>query len=85
MILTDDAEKSIVSHTVLIRLKQHTCTTKVVDLTESTGVMPAKYPPKVKLEFLTTLECQNGVNMRTLVSKGIETFIVVRVDIFYLV
>ena len=47
--------------------------------------MPAKYPPKVKLEFLTTLECQSEVNMRTLISKGIGTFIVVRVDIFYLV
>ena len=29
------------------------------DLIESTGVVPAKYPPKVKLELLTTLECQS--------------------------
>ena len=35
-----------------------TCTTqKREDLTESTGVVPAEYPPKVKLELLTTLEC----------------------------
>ena len=26
------------------------------NLTESTGVVPAKYPSKVKLELLTTLE-----------------------------
>ena len=32
-------------------------TQKREDLTESTGVMPAEYPPKVKLELLTTLEC----------------------------
>ena len=31
--------------------------TKREDLTESTGVVLAKYPPKVKLELLTTLEC----------------------------
>ena len=31
--------------------------TKREDLTESTGVVPAEYPPKVKLELLTTLEC----------------------------
>ena len=30
------------------------------DLAESTGVVPAKYPPKVKLERISTiLECQN--------------------------
>ena len=35
-----------------------TCTTqKREDLTESTRVVPAEYPPKVKLELLTTLEC----------------------------
>ena len=32
-------------------------TQKREDLTESTDVVPAKYPPKVKLELLTTLEC----------------------------
>ena len=47
--------------------------------------MPVKYPPMVKLEFLTIPECQSGVNMRTLISEGIGAFIVVRVDIFYLV
>ena len=40
--------------------------------------MSAKYPPKVKLELLTTLECQSwGWIMRTLVSKGFGAFIVV--------
>ena len=54
---TDDAEK--------VTSEPHdTCTLKIApaqhkreDLAESTGVVPAKYPPKVKLEFLTTLEC----------------------------
>jgi len=36
--------------------KQHLYNTKIEDLTESIGVVPAKYPPKVKLEFLTILE-----------------------------
>ena len=56
---TDDAEKSIVSHTVLTCSKQHLRNTKREDLTKSTGVVPTKYPLKVKLELLTTLECQN--------------------------
>ena len=35
-----------------------TCTTqKEEDLAESTVVVPAEYPPKVKLELLTTQEC----------------------------
>ena len=50
-------KKSIVSHTVLTCLKQHLYNTKREDLTESTGVVPAKYPPKIKLELLTTLKC----------------------------
>ena len=30
------------------------------DLTESTDMVPAKYPPKVNLEnYFTTLECQS--------------------------
>jgi len=33
--------------------------TKREDLTKSTGVVLAKYPLKVKLELLTTLECQS--------------------------
>ena len=40
-------------------LKQHLYNTKREDLTKNTGMVPAKYPPNVKLEFLTTLECQN--------------------------
>ena len=52
----DDAEKSTVSYTVHTCLKQHLHNTKREDLAESTGVVPAKYLPKVKLEFLTTLE-----------------------------
>ena len=55
----DDAEKSTVSHTVLTYSKQHLYNTKREDLVESIGVVPAKYPPKVKLELLTTLECQS--------------------------
>ena len=30
---------------------------KKEDLEESIGVVPTKYPPKVKLELLTTPEC----------------------------
>ena len=59
MVPTDDAEKSIVSHTVLTCSKQHLRNTKREDLTKSTGVVPTKDPLKVKLELLTTLECQN--------------------------
>ena len=55
---TDDGEKSIVSHTAS-RARNNTYTTKREDLTENTGVVSAKYPPKVKLELLTTLECQS--------------------------
>ena len=53
----DDVEKSTISHTVLTCSKQHLHNTKREDLAESTGVVQAKYPPKVKLELLTTLEC----------------------------
>ena len=54
----DDAEKSIVSHTDS-HARNNTCKTKREDLTESTGMVLAKYPPKVKLELLTTLKCQS--------------------------
>ena len=54
----DDAEKSTVSHTAS-RARNNTCTIKREDLTESIGVVSAKHPPKVKLELLNTLECQN--------------------------
>ena len=56
---TDDAEKSIVSHTVLTCSKQHLHNTKREDLAKSTDVVPVKYPPNVKLELLITLECQS--------------------------
>ena len=47
---TDDAKKSSVSRTVFRYsiLDLHN-TEKEEDLTESTSVVPAKYPPKVKL------------------------------------
>ena len=54
---TDDAEKSPVSHMVLTSSKQFLHNTKGEDLTESTGVVPTKYPLNVKLELYTTLEC----------------------------
>ena len=38
-------------------IQRHLRNAKREDLTESTGVVLAKYPPKVKLELLTTLEC----------------------------
>jgi len=56
----DDAEKLTVSYTVHTCSKQHLHNTKREDLIESTGVVSAKYSPKAKLEFLTTLECQSG-------------------------
>ena len=39
--------------------RNNTCTIKREDLTESTSVVLAKYPPKVKLELFKTLECQS--------------------------
>ena len=53
-------KKSLVSHTTLAHSKQH-LQSKREDLAESTDVVPAEYPPKVKLELLTTLEYQRGV------------------------
>lgn len=50
-------KKPPVSYTVLTYLKQHLHNTKREDLAEKTGVVPAKYSPKVKLELLTTPEC----------------------------
>ena len=40
-----------------LHTRNSTCTIKREDLTENTSVVPAKYPLKVKLELLTTLEC----------------------------
>ena len=54
---TDDARKSTVSYTVNTCSHGHLHNTKRKDLTENTGVLPAEYPPKVKLDLLTTLEC----------------------------
>ena len=49
--LTDDAKKSSVRHTVVTySIPDLPNTEKEEDLTESTGVILAKYPPKVKLE-----------------------------------
>jgi len=59
LIPNDDAKKSTVSYMVHTYSKQHLHNTKKEDLAESTDMVPAKYPPKVKLEFLTTLECQS--------------------------
>ena len=55
----DDAKKLTVSHMVLTCSKQYLHNIKREDLTESTYVVPAKYPPKVKLELFITLECQS--------------------------
>ena len=49
--------KSTVSYMANTQSQRHLHNTKKEDLTESTGVVPAKYPPKVKLELLITLEC----------------------------
>ena len=56
--ISDAAKKSTVSYTVHTCSKQH-LHNKKEDFTESTGVVPAKYPLKVKLELFTTLECQS--------------------------
>ena len=53
----DDAGKSTVSYTANTQSQRHLHNTKREGLTESTGVVLAEYPPKVKLELLTTLEC----------------------------
>ena len=39
-------------------------------------MVPAKYPPKVKLELFSTLECQRGINY-ALIYEGIGAFIIV--------
>ena len=54
----DGAEKSTLSHTAS-RVRNNTCKMKRKDLTESIGVIPAKYPPKVKLKLLTILKCKS--------------------------
>ena len=52
----DDAEKSPVSDMGPYAWN-NICTVRREYLTESIGVVSAKYPSKVKLELLTTLEC----------------------------
>ena len=47
------------SYVVLMCSRQNLRNRNKEDLAESTGVIPAKYPPNVKLETIsTTLECQ---------------------------
>ena len=47
------------SYVVLMYSRQNLRNRNKEDLVESTGVIPAKYPPNVKLETIsTTLECQ---------------------------
>ena len=53
----DDARKLAVSYTANTCSQWHLHNTKRKDLIESTSVVPVEYPPKVKLELLTTLEC----------------------------
>ena len=56
-------QKSSVSHTILTCSKQNLRNRNKEDLPESTGVVPAKYSPNVKLKRIsTTLECQSWKN-----------------------
>ena len=54
---TDDAWKITSEVHGKHAIRRHLHNTNRKDLTESTGVVPAKCPPNVKLELLTTLEC----------------------------
>ena len=52
----DDAGNSTTSESHVPRtIANGTCTTKRKNLAESTGVVPAKHPPKVKLELFSLL------------------------------
>ena len=54
-LISDDAEK-ITNRSHSTRALKVDLHNKIIeDLTESTGVMPAKYPPKVKLELFSQL------------------------------
>ena len=58
--------------------RQHLRNKNKEDLVESTDVVSAKYPPKVKLEnFHNSRVPQLGEIMRTLVCEGFGVFIVV--------
>ena len=53
---TDDAENNTTNESHAPHsIANDTCTTKRNDLAESTGVVPAEYPPKVKLELVSLL------------------------------
>ena len=53
---TDDAGNNTTSESHILRtIANGTCTTKGNNLAESTGVVPAKHPPKVKLELFSLL------------------------------
>ena len=52
---TDDAKKNHQWATQSSHTRSKTCATKREYLTESTGVVPAKYPPKVKLKIFSQL------------------------------
>ena len=53
MVICDDAtQSSYVRNNTTYAIKRE-------NPTESTDIVSAKYPPKVKLELFTTLECQN--------------------------
>ena len=52
----DDAENSTTSESHVPRtIANGTCTMKRNNLAESTGVVPAKHPPKVKLDLFSLL------------------------------
>ena len=57
IIIIDDAWKITSEIHGKHAIQRHLHNTKREDLTGSTSVVPAKYPPNVKLELLTTLEC----------------------------
>ena len=54
---TDDTSKITSEVHGKHEIQRHLRNTKRKDLTESTGVVPTNYPPKVKLELLATLKC----------------------------
>ena len=68
-------QKSSVSCVVITYSKRNLRNRNKEYLAESTGVVPAKYPPKVKLERISTiLECQNWENYAYLGLWGIWGF-----------
>ena len=53
-----------------LHTRNNTCIIKKEDQIESTGVVLAKYPLKVKLELLITLECQSWGKLCVSVFRG---------------